>query len=54
MANRGGYTRDVYKAAVRGARIVVAAEPEEARAHMLLGIAIRTFHLIITSRSIQD
>ncbi len=39
MANQGGYIHNVYKAAVRGARIVVAAEPEEARAHMLLGIA---------------
>ncbi len=39
MANRGGYTHDVYKAAVRGARVVVASEPEEARAHMILGIA---------------
>ena len=39
MANQGGYTQEVYDAAVRGASIVLAAEPEEGRAHMLLGIA---------------
>ncbi|WP_143301682.1 tetratricopeptide repeat protein, partial [Candidatus Entotheonella palauensis] len=39
MANRGGYPHDVYKAAVLGARMVVASEPQEARAHMILGIA---------------
>jgi tetratricopeptide (TPR) repeat protein len=39
MANRGGYGHEVYQAAVRGARIVVDSEPEEARAHMILGIA---------------
>ncbi|WP_089942332.1 serine/threonine-protein kinase [Candidatus Entotheonella palauensis] len=39
MANRGGYPHDVYKAAVRGARVVVNSEPEEGRAHMILGIA---------------
>jgi len=45
MANRGGYPQEVYQAAVRGARIVVASEPEEARAHMILGIAqFRTGH----------
>jgi len=39
MANRSGYPDEVYEAAVRGAQIVVTAEPEEARAHMILGIA---------------
>ncbi|MDH3598222.1 MAG: protein kinase [Candidatus Tectomicrobia bacterium] len=39
MANRGRYSHEVYKAAVRGARIVVNSEPEEGRAHMLLGVA---------------
>jgi tetratricopeptide (TPR) repeat protein len=39
MANRGRYPHEVYEAAVRGARIVVNSEPEEARAHMLLGVA---------------
>jgi serine/threonine protein kinase/Flp pilus assembly protein TadD len=39
MANRGRYSREVYEVAVRGARIVVNSEPEEGRAHMLLGVA---------------
>ncbi len=39
MASRRGYPYEVYKAAVAGAQIVVASEPEEARAHMLLGIS---------------
>jgi serine/threonine-protein kinase len=39
MATRGGYPHEVYESAVRGAQIVVTSEPEEARAHMILGIA---------------
>ncbi len=39
MANRGHYPHHVYKAAVRGARAVVAYTPEAAQAHLLLGIA---------------
>jgi tetratricopeptide (TPR) repeat protein len=39
IANRGRYPQEVYEAAVRGARIVVNSEPEEGRAHMLLGVA---------------
>jgi tetratricopeptide (TPR) repeat protein len=39
MANRSGYSHEVYAAAVRGAQIVVDSEPEEGRAHMILGIA---------------
>jgi tetratricopeptide (TPR) repeat protein len=40
MTNRGGYSHEVYEVAVQGARIVVDSEPEEGRAHMLLGVAL--------------
>ena len=39
MATQSGYGQAVYDAAVRGASVVLGAEPEEGRAHMLLGIA---------------
>lgn len=39
MANRGRYPHEVYKAAVPGARLVVAYAPKEAQSHLQLGIA---------------